>query len=128
MREHGVVVEGLQSTPTAMFIEAANIIADDDANTKIYGTIGASATLSCQECKNVLNAYNQHRSKHSDCFVDICCSDVNLFGICDDSDHWLRADTIAHLAEHGPNYRQQCTLMGVRHLPFGLLAHKELRK
>ena len=74
------------------FARLTNLLADDDALTKVYCVRGAAGLLPCLECKNVLAA--DRRVVPGGYFVTVACSDPNMFDMLDDQDHWDRVDKL----------------------------------
>ena len=131
MLDHGISLADLYNEPRLFFARLGNILADDDANTKIWSSMGAGATLCCQQCKNVLSAYQSHRVALSEYFVDITCSDVKRFDVCTSEEHWQKIDALAELAQQPRSSKklaQKQTSLGTKHEPFGLMSVKALRR
>ena len=74
------------------FAKLTNVLADDDALTKVYCVKGAGGLLPCLECKNVLAA--DRRVVPGGYFVTVACSDPKRFDMLDDQDHWDRVDKL----------------------------------
>jgi hypothetical protein len=118
---------------TLFFARLTNLIADDDALTKLFGVRGASGLLSCLECKNVLAA--DRRPPKDGYFVTVACSDPKRFDTLTDADHWDRVDKVeeAYQAwQRGETtkkrFEAKAMTMGVQYNPDSVLANRDLRQ
>ena len=99
----GVMINGI-----LFFARLTNLLADDDALTKVYCVRGAAGLLPCLECKNVLAA--DRRVVPGGYFVTVACSDPNRFDMLDDQDHWDRVDKLEeHFQTQKTNYKHTKT-------------------
>ena len=85
--EVGVMING-----SLFFAKLTNLLADDDALTKVYCVKGAGGLLPCLECKNVLAA--DRSVVPGGYFVTVACSDPKRFDMLDDQDQWDRVDQL----------------------------------
>ena len=86
------VVLAIEGEHFVLYLTLTNIVADDEALTKIFATKGASAILPCLSCKNVLSAGRD--CQNSDYFVTVACPDVKRFDCCSDQDFVDRMDAV----------------------------------
>ena len=82
----------IEGSQFVLHLKLTNIIADDEALTKIFAAKGASALLPCLSCKNVLAAGRDCGS--SDYFVTVSCPDVSRFDCCANEDFFARMDAV----------------------------------
>ena len=69
-----------------------NLLADDEALTRIHDVRGASSLLPCLECKNVVPDATDVSSQSY--FVNLSCSDTSRFDQTTDEDMWDRVDQV----------------------------------
>ena len=122
-------IEGAQFVP---HVSLANIIADDEALTKIFAAKGAAAILPCLSCKNVLAAGRDCRI--SNYFVTVACPDVSRFDCCTNQDFFDRMDAVNNARKYRGNrivtkkhYESLERTMGMQSNCYGLLAATDLR-
>ena len=115
-----------------VYLDLTNIVADDEALTKIFAAKGASALLPCLSCKNVLAAGRDCGS--SGYFVGVDCLEVSQFDCGSDEDFFARMDAVNNARkdwENGTdtkkNYESLEVTMGTTSNIFGLLAAPDLR-
>ena len=110
-----------------------NLIADDEAPTRIYDVRGAGSLLPCLECKNVVP--DAIDVSGQDYFVNLSCSDTSRFDPATDQDMWDRVDKVedAHAKwQRKETYKYEFEnkekTLGVKWNPDGLLADRPSRR
>ena len=122
-------IEGVQFV---LRLSLTNIIADDEALTKIFAAKGAPALLPCLSCKNVLAAGRDCGS--SGYFVTVSCPEVERFDCCANEDFFARMDAVNNARKDWENriipkkdYESLEKTMGMQSNFYGLLAATYLR-
>ena len=128
----GVVLKP-KGRQTLFWARVTNLIADDEALTRIYDVRGAGSLLPCLECKNVVP--DAIDVSGQDYFVNVSCSDTSRFDQATDQDMWDRVDKVedAHAKwQRKETYKyvfdNKEKTLGVKWNPEGLLADRPSRR
>ena len=110
-----------------------NLLADDEALTRIYDVRGASSLLPCSQCKTVVPDATDVSGQEY--FVNVSCSDERRFDQTTDQDMWDRVDKVedAHAKwQRKETYKYEFEnkekTLGVKWNPDGLLADRPSRR
>ena len=117
-------------TPTIVFAKLGCIIADESAIKHTFATKGASGLLPCLKCKNVVLAdHGLLENDRSNYLVDI--SALTGYDPTTDLEMWHKCDKLSALVSRGctkTQLEQLEKILGLNHMPAGVLADMELRE